>query len=151
MTQSQANVKEFMLKVGQDCPGLPTIPNQETRILRVRLLLEEVLELAAASGLDIVANSVRIESCDDFSITPTRDVDLLEVADAIADISYINYGTAISYGLDLEPFEEEVHSNNLSKIETGYKDENGKWRKGPDYKPVDLKPILEQQLQKSSS
>ena len=60
MTKEQNNVKEFMVKAGQATPDKPIIPDAATRILRVKLLLEEVLELAEASGVEITKNSNNI-------------------------------------------------------------------------------------------
>ncbi len=152
MTKSQKEVKEFMVAVGQEMPNKPSIPDYKTRELRVRLLLEEVLEFAEASGVAI-ATRCGDEFCDYFisdltklEFTDNNTIDLVEVADALADINYVSYGAANQYGLDLEPFEDMVHENNMTKLVDGYRDENGKFRKGPSYKPVDLKPILEAQL-----
>jgi len=49
----QNKVKEFMQTFGQECPPKPTVIDENNRILRVKLLLEEVLELAEASGVDV--------------------------------------------------------------------------------------------------
>lgn len=149
MNKVQSGVKEFMLAAGQECPNKPLAPDNKTRILRIRLLLEEVLELASASGVEVYVNNKTVSSLEDFGFEAKYGPNLIDVADALADISYVNYGAAIAYGLDLEPFENEVHKNNLLKIKTGYKDENGKWRKGFDYKPVDLSKILQNQISTS--
>lgn len=152
MTKQQEQVKDFMIKAGQNCPDKPTIPDEATRILRIRLELEELLELAEASGVLIYHSNIghrgKITKIDmkDVSFVCEGEVNLLEVADALTDIDYVNLGAAVAYGIDLDPFQDEVHQNNMSKFFDGYRDENGKWRKGPSYKPVDLKPILEAQL-----
>ncbi len=140
MREYQSKVKDFMLAVGQPCREKPSVPTDIERIGRVKFLLEEVLEFAEASGVSVNIDESKLE------YTITSPPDLLGLADAICDVSYINYGSANSYGLDIEPFENEVHENNLTKVKTGYIDESGKLRKGPGYKPVDLKPILELQL-----
>ncbi len=140
MREYQSKVKDFMLAVGQPCREKPSTPSDLERIGRVKFLLEEVLEFAEASGISVNIDESKLEYT---IISPPN---LVEIADSIADISYINYGSANSYGLDMEPFENEVHENNLTKVKTGYIDNSGKLRKGPDYKPVDLKPILERQL-----
>lgn len=146
MTKLQGQVKKWMEMAGQDCPEKPTIPDAQTRILRVRLLLEEVLELSKASGVSIGCNGeYDIDDMDMFDFYAKGEVDLVEVADALADINYVSYGAANAYGLNMEPFEECVHENNESKFVDGWIDEFGKFRKGPNYKPVDLKPILEKQ------
>lgn len=150
MREYQQKVKEFMVLAGQKCPDAPSIPSIEDRILRVRLSLEEVLEFAEASGIEISIPSpyypIAINKQTNFNMSVVGDVDMLEIADSISDISYVNNGAAITYGLDIEPFEDAVHENNLTKISTGYRDEHGKLRKGPDYQPVNLKPILDAQI-----
>jgi predicted HAD superfamily Cof-like phosphohydrolase len=150
MTKEQQNVKEFMVKAGQATPDKPIVPDVATRILRVKLLLEEVLELAEASGIEIskTSNNPLITSTDDLSIrdNPYSTINLVEVADALTDIDYVNLGAAIAYGLDLEPFQKEVQRSNMSKFIDGYRREDGKWQKGKSYSPADLKPILEKQI-----
>jgi len=62
--------------------------------LRVALLQEEVGEFVAASERG----------------------DLNGVADALADIVYVAYGTALTYGIDLDAVLREVHRSNMSKL-----------------------------------
>ncbi len=79
------------------------------------------------------------------SFKDTKKVDLVEVADALTDIDYVNLGAAIAYGLDLEPFQKEVQRSNMSKFIDGHRREDGKWVKGPSYSEANLAPILEKQ------
>lgn len=157
MNKNQQNVTEFHEKAGQAVNRSPSVPDDKTRALRVQLLLEEVLELAEASGVKIQAkleyekNGIpRViraglnKTCKfDFIIDGT--VDLVEVADALADIDYVNVGAAVSYGIDLEPCHEEVHESNMTKFIDGRRKADGKWEKGPSYRPADLKIVLELQ------
>lgn len=174
MNKVQEQVKDFMVLAGQNCPIKPIVPDEKTRILRVRLLLEEVLELAEASGVIIsipYTNAiVKDESLLEYDKEDSDNVafeqwtvtlgdlegvkfeavpveDYLGIPDALADINYVSYGAAVAYGLDLEPFEQEVHESNMTKFIDGHKDpETGKWIKGPSYRPVNFKPILDKQL-----
>lgn len=119
----QEKVTEFMNVFGQDCPEKPTVPSQDIRILRVKLLLEEVLELAEASGVQVLdtfnvpldtssikTNKIKFKEIE--NLTPC----LVDIADAIADISYVNYGAANAYGINIDPIEEEVHNSNMTKL-----------------------------------
>jgi predicted HAD superfamily Cof-like phosphohydrolase len=148
MNKIQRQVKEFMLNARQDCPDKATVPDASTRILRARLLLEEVFEYIEASGLEAVIDGKKIEFDkilfreDDPCGNPA---DLVKMVDAIADISYVNYGAAVSCGVDMEPIETEVHRSNISKFIDGYEDTNGKWIKGPSFSPPDIKSYLESQ------
>lgn len=115
----------------------------------VRLLLEEVLEFAEASGVEILTkqgDNLDTEAMSgELTFSHTGKADLIEVADALADINYVSAGAAICYGIDMEPVDEEVQRSNMSKFIDGYRDENGKWIKGPSYTPVNLEPILKAQ------
>jgi predicted HAD superfamily Cof-like phosphohydrolase len=42
--------------------------------------------------------------------------DLIGIADALADIAYVAYGTALTYGIDLDLVLSEVHRANMSKL-----------------------------------
>ncbi len=152
MTKEQLQVKEFMTKAGQSCPDKPFFPDSNTRILRVKLLLEEVLELAEASGVEIEVvdgghygekSSLRVQ---DLKFKSTYNVDLVKVADALTDIDYVNLGAACAYGLDLAPFQDEVHRSNITEFIDGYRMDDGKWMKGKSYTPANIGPILDKQL-----
>ena len=58
----------------------------------------------------------------------------------MADLLYVVYGTAVSYGIDMDPVFREVHRSNMSKV-GGYKREDGKWVKPPTYSPAVIEPI----------
>ena len=169
MTKQQNDVRTFMQTFGQATPNSPTVPDRQTRNLRIKLLLEEVLELAEASGVTIVdTRSGQLLKGDALAMAAEGEVDLVGVADALADIDYVNQGAAVAYGLDLEPFQDEVHSSNMTKLwseaevaspamKVGYsiegsnsggyvvRNENGKVMKSPSYRPANLAPILEHQ------
>jgi predicted HAD superfamily Cof-like phosphohydrolase len=147
MTQEQKNVKTFMTLAGQSTPDKPTIPNRDVLVLRIRLILEELLELAAASGVKMFVGDKELQSTDDVGliVDAYKAPDLEAIVDAVTDLDYINLGTAVAYGLDLEPFQIEVNRSNMSKFIDGYRREDGKWIKGKSYSPADLKPILEEQ------
>lgn len=72
------------------------------------------------------------------------DHDLVEVADALADIVYIAYGTALAYGIDLDAVINEVHRSNMTKLQDGrpvYRND-GKVLKGPGYEPPRIAEVL---------
>jgi predicted HAD superfamily Cof-like phosphohydrolase len=91
--------------------------------LRTRLLAEEVQEYydAVAAG------------------------DVVEVADALADIVYVAFGTALNHGIDLDAVLAEVHRSNMSKLGSDGRPilrEDGKVIKGPDYFRPDVAGVL---------
>jgi len=128
MTDEQSMVEEFHRKFDILANRQPTVPNGSTKELRVRLIREEFDELKEAmTGENLSA-----------------------VAKELADLLYVVYGTAVSYGIDMEPVFREVHRSNLSKV-GGYKRADGKWVKPPTYSPAGLEPILEAQREPAST
>ncbi len=105
-------------------PELPT--NQDLRNMRMAILKEEWNEYLEAED----------------------DNNIVEIADALADIIYIAYGTAIAYGIDLDAVITEVHRSNMSKLGADGKPimrNDGKVLKGPNYFKPDIKGVLEEQ------
>ena len=127
MTNEQAMVESFHNKFEILVQQAPTNLDDQTQRLRVRLIQEEFDELkeAMASG------------------------DLAAIAKEMADLLYVVYGTAVSYGIDMKPVFQEVHRSNLSKV-GGYKRADGKWVKPPTYSPARLEPILNAQREPST-
>lgn len=64
--------------------------------------------------------------------------DLKNLAQELADVVYVTYGTALTYGIDLDAVLAEVHRSNMTK--SGTKD--GKAVKGPDYDPPNMARVL---------
>ena len=123
MKKEQQQVREFMLKAGQECPNSPDLVNISIRELRLRLINEELNELYIA----------------------LKHEDKIEVYDAILDLLVVTIGAANAFGMDLEPGWNEVMRSNMTKFIDGHKREDGKWIKGPSYSPANLKPILDAQ------
>lgn len=144
MTKEQHHVREFMAKADQEMPDRPTMPSTDVRVLRIKLILEELMELAEAFGGKLVGKA---DGSIMFEMTPESlaKANLRDAYDAVLDIEVVNIGTGIAIGTDLEPGWEAVHVSNMSKFIDGHKDANGKWRKGPSYAPVRLQPILDAQ------
>jgi predicted HAD superfamily Cof-like phosphohydrolase len=122
MTDEQTMVHDFHQKFDILIQTAPTNLTDETKQLRVRLIQEEFDELKESMATG----------------------DLASVAKEMADLLYVVYGTAVSYGIDMKPVFQEVHRSNLSKV-GGYKRDDGKWMKPPTYSPAKLEPILEAQ------
>ncbi len=123
MTDEQDMVEEFHHTFDIVAHPAPTVVDEGTRELRVRLIQEEFEELkeALAQG------------------------DLVSISKEMADLLYVVYGTAVSYGIDMGPVFREVHRSNMSKV-GGYKREDGKWVKPATYSPACIEPILAEQL-----
>jgi len=122
MAGEQAMVEAFHRTFDIVVNPAPTVADMRTCGLRVALIQEEFDELKKA----LVAE------------------DLSSIAKEMADLLYVVYGTAVSYGIDMEPVFREVHRSNMSKI-GGYKREDGKWVKPATYSPARIEPILAEQ------
>lgn len=64
----------------------------------------------------------------------------IAVADALGDLVYVCYGTALCYGIDLDDVLEEIHRSNMSKDMP--KIAGGKAIKGANYSPPDIRKVL---------
>ncbi len=115
-----AAVLEFHRRLGVHVEVRPGFPSDPVVALRLSLLREEMAELERAIA----------------------DRDTVEVADALADLVYVAYGTAISFGIDLRPVFEEVHRSNMAKVGGGSRDD-GKVLKPADWTPPRIREILE--------
>ena len=112
----------------------PTL-DYERMNMRMSLIAEEFAELMGAvygprARAIIEAATVEAVAADD----GTRDV--IETADALADLVYVIYGMAIESGMDLDSVLAEVQASNLSKLmpDGSVKlREDGKVLKGPNF------------------
>lgn len=120
----QDQVREFHEVFGLFIGDKPSaaIPNELAR-LRSRLLDEEVEEVFEA----------------------VLDGDVAQIAKELADVVYIAYGTALTYGIDLDKVISAVHVSNLSKRAadgTVLRREDGKVEKSEHYVPPNIKEVL---------
>ncbi|HWD24999.1 MAG TPA: hypothetical protein VG368_06015 [Acidimicrobiales bacterium] len=71
--------------------------------------------------------------------------DIVEVADAIADLLYVVYGAAVTFGIPIDEVFDEVHRSNMTKLGPDgspiYR-EDGKVLKGPAFEPPDVIGVL---------
>lgn len=131
----QILVDDFMRRAGQysgqDKPG---VPSEQARMLRIELIREELVEFAYASGYDISFSR---------TVQDTVRPNMVEVADALADLLYVVYGACVTWGIKIDPIFGAVHHANMDKFrEGGYQREDGKWIKPPDWEPPDIEAIL---------
>lgn len=167
MKSEQKMVMDFMLKFQQEVKTQPAIPSPQVLILRANLIMEEVFELLDAMGLDYaVVGTSKTKPNYTFSYND-KPCDIVKVADGLADIHYVaDTGTALAFGIDMEPIFNEVHRSNMSKLWTESELQSGKEKypdcvaedyggglyrlrradgktiKSPSYSPADIEPIL---------
>jgi predicted HAD superfamily Cof-like phosphohydrolase len=146
------HVEEFHKAFGHPIQKKPVEADMKTVKLRLALILEEFIELSEASlsessdnvkqllkTLNLAQEQIKaLEEID-------KDVDLVEVADALTDINYVTYGAGHCYGINLDSCMEEVQKSNMSKLGADgqplYND-MGKIMKGPNYQKPNLKKLL---------
>jgi predicted HAD superfamily Cof-like phosphohydrolase len=78
-------------------------------------------------------------------VTASEKGDIVGIADALADIVYVIYGTALTYGIDLDSVLQEVHRSNMSKLSSDGKPlirDDGKVLKSEQYFPPDIPAVL---------
>lgn len=136
-------VRDFMRAAEQHVPPSPRVPNADVAALRVKLIAEELLELAKASDIYF---RYATEDSFEYSHTAPATPNLVEAADAFADLLYVVLGGAIAWGIDLDAVFAEVHRSNMTKFIDGHKRSDGKWQKGPAYRPADIASIVGAQL-----
>jgi predicted HAD superfamily Cof-like phosphohydrolase len=120
------DVKDFHKAFGQRIGEIPVLPDENERHLRKVLLQEEFNEY----------------------ITAEAENDIVEIADALADIIYIACGTAVSYGIPLDIIFDEVHNSNMSKLVDGkvIRRSDGKIQKPEGWMPPNIAAILKREM-----
>jgi predicted HAD superfamily Cof-like phosphohydrolase len=95
MSEYLEKVAEFHRTFGAPILDTPQIPSEERCNLRVNLLQEELNELSDA----------------------IKTGDIVEIADALADIQYVLSGAVLEFGLKdrFSPLFDEVQRSNMSK------------------------------------
>jgi NTP pyrophosphatase (non-canonical NTP hydrolase) len=112
-------VAEFMQKHGFDM-GLTPGDKPRVDLVRSHLIAEELGELILA-----IADNNRVN-----------------IADALGDLLYVVIGAALVYNIPLREVFHEIHHSNMSKKTKDPNDERLR-DKGPDYRPPDIKRIID--------
>lgn len=131
---------------------VPSVGTLEERILRVRLLLEEVLEYATASAVRVELAGFRIKGTGELTIgenvgaTP----DLVAMTHELGDCQVIVSGCAAQFGLPvLAAVSEEIHPANMRKLGPDGRPvlrADGKVGKPQGWKPANVARIVERAL-----
>lgn len=159
-TEHQARIERMMEGYGQVVLARPGQRDEETRVLRARLILEECLE-TIWDGLRVnmtlrwsgtapdtgkptgCAHHVKFEAIEFEAYGDGAD--LVELADGCADVSVVTIGTLSAFGIRDGALLREVDENNLAKIQGGHRDEHGKFIKPEGHKPPDVAGLLKAQ------
>lgn len=121
-TNYYALVFEFMRKHKQFASRYPHDIPEEVRELRKRLLREELEELIEAMD----AGNIYL------------------IADGIADLLYVAFGAAITYGLPIDSIFTEVHLSNMTKDRLAHIPGIAhKVSKGLSFRSPKIRPIID--------
>lgn len=123
MNTIQRKVQKFHEAFGAPVGEKPQMISRERFELRKRLIEEELVEYMIAF----------------------EQGDLVEVADALGDLLYVVFGTAVEHGLPMGAIVAEIHESNMSKLGEDGKPiyrEDGKVLKGPNFRLPDLEQFV---------
>lgn len=128
MTEWQTMVEDFHRKFGVPVGDTPHIDPRRVGLREGLIYEEAVKELWPAM----------------------RKGDLAATADAIVDAIYVLIGTAVEFGIDLEPLMDEVHAANMRK-EGGGMRSDGKILKPKDWQPPRIAQLLLAQVARTEN
>lgn len=104
-------------------------------------IAEEVSLGPAIRDPDLRASLIEEEARE--TVEAIRAGDLVEAVDGLCDLLYVIYGAAVSFGIDLDPFFDEVDYSNESKLVEGAEFRaDGKLYKSPRFKPPRIAAML---------
>lgn len=112
----QSDVRDFHLALDIVVGGYPALRRPE---LRATLIEEEARETVEA----------------------IRAGDFVKSIDGLCDLLCVVYGAAVEWGIDLQPFWDEVHRTNMLKV-GGPVREDGKRLKPDGWQPPDIARVL---------
>lgn len=148
MSEVNRRVREFMGAMGQETRDRPGLPTAEQRVLAVRLIAEELLELAEAYGVRLVAisqDSIGPRIMEVHPLPTGGATDLVAAAKELADLEYVVTWAFCSAGLPQDALGEAVHASNMTKLDDAgrpVRDQHGKVVKGPNYRPPDIHRLV---------
>ena len=123
MIKLMKDVAAFHGETNSHIAAYPQVLDENLKKLRVNLVMEEAKE---------VVNSIEKGS-------------LPQIAKELCDLIYVTVGTALACGINLDPVWDKVHESNMTKV-GGTKREDGKVLKPANFKKVDIKPLIDDQI-----
>lgn len=149
-------VREFHLAFHHPVEERLVVPSAKTRLLRFRLLFEELMEFGRAIGIEHICKLEQEEferelkgTLNQFAIDETHEVDMVEAADALGDIDYVCAGANLCFGFPAEEVAAEIHRANMSKLGADglpVQDAFGKIVKSSNYRAPNVSDVLTRNL-----
>lgn len=132
----QRDVQAFHEATGLPVGDLTAAPVWQDRRLRAELILEEAMETIEALGFNVTAEVW--ESVND-------EPDWVGFIDGLCDLIYVACGAAVTMGIDLDPFWDEVQRANMGKA-GGPVRADGKVLKPEGWRGPDIEGTLDRVL-----
>lgn len=144
-----AMVATFMHHIGQAVYVVPEVPGPRVVKLRACLVLEEAIEFVEASIGAKASGHFRdlrdaLQALKEISPEEIQ-TDIVEAADALADLTYVVEGAYLAYGVDGDEVFAAVHEANMKKLEGPVDPDTGKKLKPPGWTPPDILGVLRKQ------
>lgn len=119
--ERQSMVRDFQRKMGEPTGDTPAVPDKVQAELRVKWILEEVMELSEALGFHATATTLDDDQFDIVLQPNGEQVNMVEVVDALRDIEYHIYGIELILGIHgaSDDTFREVHRSNMDKEPLG--------------------------------
>lgn len=145
---------EFHQAFGHPVRSNPTTLSREEATLALALIEEEFWELAealfpAAKDIYLASHDTHLTLTEEigglFAHAYNYEPDLIESADAVADLDVVINGFGIRSGFDMQALSREVFSSNMSKLGADGKPiyhPSGKIAKGPSFREPDIAGAL---------
>lgn len=125
-------VKAFTVAMGQPVGQEVLSSDLDLLKMRTKLIEEETKEVVQETLWEDAYGNPKINKA--------------ELTKELADLLYVTYGMAVTFGLPIDEVFERVHRSNMSKLGDDGKPiyrEDGKVLKGPNYQPPDLTDLFE--------
>lgn len=149
----QRMVAAFHRGTGQPEGQEPALRDLE---LRAKLIMEEAVETVAAMGYAAHGGFSEPYRPDDFqpddifkTFKQFNKPDFAEAIDGLCDLIYVTLGSAVAWGVDLDPFFSEVQRANMEKLQ-GPKRADGKQLKPEGWRPPDIEGVLAQARERAT-
>lgn len=130
MNPYQKMVREFHIAMGH--------PNPDERVLSAGTHPMGMDELRRLSRRLDLRRKLILEEANEFNEAASEEV----MIDALCDLLYVTFGTAVELGIDLDPFFIAVHEANMKKLE-GPTREDGKRLKPEGWEPPPIQKMLD--------
>lgn len=116
-----AVAREFHQRMGLTVRDAPSLGTPDEREERVRLMLEELLEVAEKLGVEVsdARTGYRIGCVADLSFSDDGAADVASVLHELADLQVTVSGTAVQFGLPLLAAVRGMHRANMEKTPAG--------------------------------